>query len=186
MFTVGSGMLSSDVSYDFMLSIWALNWVFCGNVLEHCHAIQGFFPEERLVTLIASSWNFHLEISGKNIPSKMKFVIHPTTLSQSSKFKGALVFHPYFMKKDKRESKIHGLITMAIRRSSGSCYLFHPVVSPSRDHYLWHLAVWGGMSVHASFSDQSRPSWCVKRIWRSMDLCFPGRQLRFMDKIPGP
>ena len=35
-----------------------------------CH--PGLFPEERLVTLIASSWNFHLEISGKNIPSKMK------------------------------------------------------------------------------------------------------------------
>lgn len=59
-----------------------------------CH--PGLFPEERLVTLIASSWNFHLEISGKNIPSKMKFVMHPTTLSQSSKFKGALVFSSVF------------------------------------------------------------------------------------------
>lgn len=136
MFTVGSGMLSSDVSYDFMLSIWALNWVFCGNVLEHCHAIQGFFPEERLVTLIASSWNFHLEISGKNIPSKMKFVLHPTTLSQSSKFKGALVFHPYFMNKDKRESKIHGFCLHAIRTSSGSCSLIHPSLTQS-----WSLFV---------------------------------------------
>lgn len=72
---------------------------------------------------------------GKNIPSKMNLVIHPTTLSQSSKFKGALVFHPYFMNKDKRESKIHGFCLHAIRTSSASCLSF----SPRRLTQSWSL-----------------------------------------------
>lgn len=98
-----------------------------------CH--PGLFPEERLVTLIASSWNFHLEISGKNIPSKMKSdsSYHPSRVQNSQ----ALFFNPKRIQVSwmKNMQSVHRVVVA----------IFFTPVSPLGDHYLWHK-VWGDMS----------------------------------------